>query len=32
MKDVLLTVLETRLVDEADEKPKINFADLGRDA
>jgi len=31
MKDIPLTVLETRPVDEADEKPEMNFADLGRD-
>jgi len=31
MKDIPLTVLEARPVDEADEKPEINFADLGRD-
>lgn len=31
MKDIPLTVLETRPVDEADEKPEMNFADLGHD-
>jgi len=31
MQDIPLTVLKTRLVDEADEKPEMNFADLGRD-
>jgi uncharacterized protein (UPF0212 family) len=31
MKDIPLTVLETRAVDEADEKPEMNFADLGRE-
>ncbi len=31
MKDIPLTVLETRPVDEADEKPEMNFTDLGRD-
>lgn len=31
MEDIPLTVLETRPVDEADEKPEMNFADLGRD-
>jgi hypothetical protein len=32
MKDIPLTVLETRPVDEADEKPEMNFTDLGRGA
>jgi uncharacterized protein (UPF0212 family) len=32
MEDIPLTVLETRPIDEADEKPEMNFADLGRDA
>lgn len=31
IKDIPLRVLETRPVGEADEKSKINFADLGRD-
>ncbi|ERG93858.1 MAG: hypothetical protein J07HQW2_00292 [Haloquadratum walsbyi J07HQW2] len=31
MKDIPLTVLETKPVDEVDEKPKMNFTDLGRD-
>jgi uncharacterized protein (UPF0212 family) len=31
MEDIPLTVLETRPVDEADEKPEMNFADLGRE-
>jgi hypothetical protein len=32
MRDIPLTVLETRSVDGGeDEKPETNFADLGRD-
>jgi uncharacterized protein (UPF0212 family) len=31
MKDIPLTVLEARPAGEADEKPEMNFANLGRD-